>query len=91
MRTSIKTLEALVLHLNQITGNPETPWTRKDNKLTANVDNYHLDQAYGGVRLDQMDNEGGGVHCPLGCGYDTKRDLEGKLRAYMNGIGIKLA
>ncbi len=89
MRTTLKTLRALIDHLNNITGNPATPWTRKDGKFTANIGNYHLDEAYGGVQLNQMDNEGGGVHCPMGQGFDTKRDLEAKLRAFINGIGTK--
>ena len=46
--------------LNEITGNPKEPWARTDEGFKAQVGNFHLDRAYGGVRLVRMVNTSGG-------------------------------
>ena len=90
-RTTIKELEALCERINTATGSPEASYTRKDGKLRANVGNYHIDQAYGGVNLARMCNEGGGITCPLGLGYRTKRELANEMRACLAGMEAKNA
>ena len=91
-RITQKMLEIRVKHLNEITGNPVTSYTRTDSGMKANIGNYHLDFAYGGVALEQMMNEGGGVNDIFG-GHMPKRELFERLIAYIAGIeeGQKLA
>ena len=88
MRISIKQLEQQVNYLNEITNQPATPWSRVDNRSRANIGNYHLSQAYGGVCLHQMANLGGGVTCPLSQGHIPKRELMDKLQAFIAGIEL---
>jgi len=86
-RVTKKDLENIVLQINEATGNPTMPYTRQENgKLKANVGNYHLSWAYGGVCLEQMSNEGGGVRTVLYTGYTTKSRLMDALQAYLAGI-----
>lgn len=90
MRVTIKQLEQQVKYLNELTGNPTTPYTRKDGRNNANIGNYNISQAYGGVCLHQITNAGGGVTCPLMQGHEPKKDLDAKLRAFITGIELKL-
>lgn len=85
-RTSIKTLESIVGWINDATNSPATPYTRDETGAHANVGNFHLSQAYGGVCLQRMVNDAGGVSCPIGAGHMPKRELEGRLRAFYEGI-----
>jgi hypothetical protein len=86
MATSIKTLEALCGSINEATDSPSTPYTRTASGLKANLGNYHLSRAYGGVCVQRMDTEGGGVSTPIWCGYVPKREAEGKMRAFLRGL-----
>jgi hypothetical protein len=89
-RITEKQLEALVSWINELTGSPATSYTRNDEgKLSANIGNYHLYFAYGGVNLHRMSNEGGGVNTPLGGGTRTKRELFNQLHAFINGLRAK--
>jgi len=84
-RITQKDLERLVEKINVITGSPEASYTRqKDGKTRSNVDNYHLDYAYGGVALHRMVNENGGIHDIFG-GHAPKRELYDKMHAYIAG------
>jgi hypothetical protein len=85
-RVTEKQLQAVVDRLNRITGSPLEPYTKEGDKYTAQVGNYHLSHAYGGVCLHRMHNEGGGVSSPLSTGHVSKRELLGLLHAYINGI-----
>jgi hypothetical protein len=87
-RITEKDLEATVAYLNRLTNSPDTPYTRIDNKLNANIGNYHLSHAYGGVKLHRMVNEGGGVREPISTGYTTKRDLYNQLHAFIRGLEV---
>jgi hypothetical protein len=71
-RITDKQLDALCDYLNKITGNPITPYNGHGR---ANVGNYHISHAYGGVCLHKISNDSGGVSCPLTHGVDTKRAL----------------
>jgi hypothetical protein len=75
-------LQAKIDRLNRVTGSPAEPYT--DGK--ANVGNYHLSHAYGGVCLHRMHNSGGGVSSPLSTGHVSKRELAGLLSAFIAGI-----
>jgi hypothetical protein len=88
-RITEKQLEALVGWINELTGSPATSYTKTDGKLSANIGNYHLYYAYGGVNLHRMTNEGGGVNTPLGGGTRTKRELFNQLHAFINGLRAK--
>lgn len=81
-RITEKHLQAIVDHLNRITGSPAAPYV--DGK--AQIGNYHLSHAYGGVCLHRMHNDGGGVSSPLSTGHVTKRELAGLLHAFIAGI-----
>ena len=72
----------IFLRLNANKGTPGKP----DYKITAQPGNYHLSQAYGGVNLCQMATEGGGTRNVFYCGHVTKRDLAGRIDAYIAGI-----
>jgi hypothetical protein len=89
-RITEKQLESLVQWVNELTNSPPTSYTRtEDGKLSANIGNYHLYFAYGGVNLHRMTNTGGGVNTPLGEGTRTKRELFNQLHAFINGLRAK--
>jgi hypothetical protein len=89
-RITEKQLESLVQWVNELTNSPPTSYTRnEDGKLSANIGNYHLYHAYGGVNLHRMTNTGGGVNTPLGEGTRTKRELFNQLHAFINGLRAK--
>ena len=81
-------LAGMVDRLNRLTGSPVETWTKRaDGKgAMANVGNYHLDHAYGGVNLCRVVNQSGGVTNPIGGGFCTKRELYDKLHAFIRGI-----
>jgi hypothetical protein len=85
-RITDKDLQGTVDYLNRLTDSPDTPYTRIDDKLQANIGNYHLSHAYGGVKLHRMVNEGGGVREPISTGYITKRDLYNQMHAFIRGL-----
>lgn len=77
-------LENLVDRINKATESPTEPYTDR----TANIGNYHLSYAYGGVKLHRMDNDRGGVRTVSTGGYGTKRELYGWMDAFLSGIAI---
>ena len=82
-----KDLEGLCNRLNRMTNSPMEPYTKgEDGKFKANPGNYHLDYAYGGVKLVRMCNEGGGINTPISMGYETKREAYYMIHAYISGI-----
>ena len=88
-RVTIKQIESQINYLNKITGNPEHPWKREGNHNKAQIGNYHLSQAYGGVCLHQIVNTGGGVRTPLSPGHVPRRDLYNQLTAFIRGIELE--
>ncbi len=81
-----KDREAVVSRLNKVTKSPESSYTKtKDGKFKANIGNYHLSYAYGGVSLHRMSSIGGGVDDVFSCGHTTKRDLYNRIHAYLIG------
>lgn len=83
-RITDKYLDAIVDRLNRITGSPAAPYI--DGK--AQVGNYHISHAYGGVCLHRMHNEGGGVSSPLSTGHIPKRELAGLMHAFIAGMEV---
>ena len=84
-----KQLAGIVKRINQVTGSPDTSYTRKGDKFAANVGNYHLSFAYGGVELCQMSNANGGVRDVFGSGHTTKRDLANRMYSFLAGLETK--
>jgi hypothetical protein len=85
-RITDKQLDSLCEYLNTITNSPQAPWANG----RANVGNYHISHAYGGVCLHRQVNEGGGVNCPLSHGYSTKRELYNTMQAFIKGLEVTL-
>ena len=78
-------LDQLCKQINEATGSPTHTWTKgADGRMTASLGHYHIDGAYGGVALQRMCSEGGGVTTVIPRG--TKRELYDRMRAYMDGI-----
>lgn len=89
MRITEKHLEAVVARINAATASPTLPWSPRDGGgMRANVGNYHLDYAYGGVALHRMESEGGDVSTPIGGGYCHKRELYERMHAYLAGLQV---
>ena len=79
-------LEWQVSKINELTKSPKEPWTRKGKKFNANIGNYHLSYAYGGVALHRMSNKHGGVTSEL-CSYHTpKRELYNRMAGFIAGL-----
>lgn len=91
-RITQKHLEALVARINTALNRPQTPYTKNaDGTFTANLGNFHLDYAYGGVQLEEMLNDGGGVRTVLNCGHVSKRALYELMHAFLRGLEAKSA
>ena len=89
-RITQKDLEAVCKRINMITGNALKPYFRnEEGKLIANIGNYHIDGAYGGVALHQMQNEAGGIRDVLGSGHVSKRELYNRMQAFIRGLESK--
>lgn len=92
-RITQKDLEYRVARINEVTNSPMESWTRRGKEgarkpgFKANIDNYHLDYAYGGVRLVQHVNKGGGIRVISSTGFGTKRELFNWMDAFLAGIG----
>jgi hypothetical protein len=83
-----KQLEAVVERINTITKSPIETWKRdKNNKLKAQIGNYHLYGAYGAVALHRIVSDGGGVEEIIHLG--TKRELLNCMWAYISGLTFK--
>ena len=85
-RISRKDLDGAVNLLNRITGNEAEPYRGEHGKWFANIGNFHISGAYGGVSLHQMVNENGGVRNVFQCGHIPMRDLYNLIHAFRNGI-----
>jgi len=85
-RITQKHLQAKVDYLNKITGGNPERYTRTDGKLSANVGNYHISSAYGGVSLHRTANTSGGIRDVFSCGHVPKRELCGLIDAYARGL-----
>jgi hypothetical protein len=83
-------IQPVVDRINRTFNMPLAPYTKgADGKFTANIGNFHLSQAYGGVCLHRMVGEGGGVTDVLSCGHVPKRELQTAMFAFLRGIELK--
>jgi len=79
-----KDLEKMVSIINTLTESPKESYSKDENgEFQPNTGNYHLDFAYGGVRLCRM-CEGGGT-------FDvsdrhTKKELGIFLRGFLSAL-----
>jgi len=88
-RITRKQLDYLVEQINKATGSPVAAYTKTpDGRHKANIGNYHISCAYGGVQLHRMCNPGGGVSTVSHDGYGTKRELYSFMRAFLDGIAV---
>lgn len=75
-RITQKDLEQAVKHLNERKGYATEYATKlADDKYITNINHYHLDYAYSGVKLVQTMSQGGGIRTISTGGYGTKREL----------------
>lgn len=86
MRITIKDLERLAALANEVTNSPATYGTRENGKFTTNVGHFCISQAYGGVSLHRIHNEGGAVSDVFRCGHTTKRDLYNRMQAFLTSL-----
>ncbi len=82
MRTTRKQLEGLCATINRITGSPSEHATGR----TWNVGHFMISSAYGGYELQRVDNDSGGVSCPIGNGHGPARELADQMRAFIRGL-----
>lgn len=86
-RISIKDLESLCSHLNELTGSPmEYSSNKKGEPFKSNIGHYTISLAYGGAELQRVMNEGGGVSCPLSSGHVPKRELYEQMQSFIRGL-----
>ena len=86
-RITDKQLDSLATYLNELTNSPLEPYSKDQNgKFCANIGNYHISHAYGGVCLHRMSNTSGGVNTPLISYHTTKRELFNAMHAFIRGL-----
>ena len=87
-RITNRDLELMVNQLNAITDSPLETYSRnqENTRSIANVGNFHISSAYGGVALHRISNPSGSVSTPLGLGHVTKRELYDSMSAFLAGI-----
>jgi hypothetical protein len=86
-RVTEKDLQNIVDRLNRMTNSPMAPYVKNaEGRFTAQIGNYHLSHAYGGVCLHRMCNEHGGVTTPVIHGHVPKRVLQDAMFAYIQGL-----
>ena len=83
---TLSMIKAKIDYLNLITKSPELPYEIVNDKLKANIGNFHLYQAYGMYGLHRMVNEGGGITDRHVYGLHSKRELYYRLNAFINGL-----
>jgi len=66
-------LKAICARINEATNSPGEPYTKDGDRMRANIGNYHISHAYGGVSLHRMCNEHGGICDVFSCGHIPKR------------------
>lgn len=85
MRITEKDLSKAVERLNELTG---SPLTYMDENRKTNIGHFCLDYAYGGVQLQRVCNESGGVSTYLHSGFTTKKDLYNLIHAFIDGYKL---
>lgn len=81
-----KQLEQVVNRINEVTNSPMESYSKTAEKFKANIGNYHLSYAYGGVCLHRIVSDCGGVEDVFYSGHTTKRDLYNRMQSYLLGL-----
>jgi len=89
MRTTIKQLELLVSELNKQLDRPLKPYIKENGKLTAQIGNFHIYQAYGAYGLHEMATDGGGIRQTVN--LSTKKELYNALHKLIQGVELATA
>ncbi len=86
MRITDRILQMKVDQINKAAGTPLTYATKQiTGENIINIGHYHLDHAYGGVKLVQTLSLEGDIHC-ITPSYAPKRELHGLLCAFLSGL-----
>lgn len=88
MRITESMLQARIDRLNKITGSPMTTYSTVDGRNRANVGNFHLSHANGGVCVHRICNESGGCDSPILGYHATKRETFDTLCAFIAGFEL---
>lgn len=82
-----KQLESIIERINKAANTSLTYCDKVgDAPFKSNIGHYHLDWAYGGVKLVQTDNECGGVRDITRSGFTTKGKLYHELEMFLMGL-----
>lgn len=88
-RVTMQDLDNLCLIINKTAGTPENYCEKVDETpFKSNIGHYHIDAAYGGVRLVQTTNDGGG-YTPIVHGFTSKRELFEKMHSFLTGLRMR--
>lgn len=88
-RVTESQLNAVVKRLNNMTGSPIEPYSRTIDGIVFNIGHFHLDYAYGRVRLVRMHNANGAIEVVTK--YGTKRKCIDEMHAFEIGFLAGLA
>jgi len=89
MRTTLAQIRLLIDELNKQLGRPLKPYIKEDGKLTAQIGNFHIYQAYGAYGLHEMATDGGGIRQTIDLG--TKKELCTALHKLIQGVELATA
>ena len=89
MRTTLAQIRLLIDELNKQLDRPLKPYIKENDKLTAQIGNFHLYQAYVAFGLHEMANESGGVRQTISLG--TKKELYTALHKLIQGVELATA
>jgi len=89
MRTTLVQIRLLIDELNKQLDRPLKPYIKENDKLTAQIGNFHLYQAYGAYGLHEMANKSGAVHETISLG--TKKELYTALHKLIQGVELATA
>ena len=85
-RVTESQLAAVVARINRMTNSPQSAYVQVNGEYQAQIGNFHLDHAYGGVSLFRMSNPSGGVSDVFQIGHVSKRELLGAMFAFIRGL-----
>jgi hypothetical protein len=86
MKITLKDLEKIVYQLNTLMGTATEPYTKVPGGYMPNPGNYHLAEAYGGIKLHKMSDVGTSITDALNTGYTTKKELYRAIQNFIAGI-----
>ena len=86
-RTTKSHLEYLVKRINEATNSPLDYCDKTSGiPFKSYIGHYHLDYAYGGVKLVRTTNESDGITEISRDGFGTKRQLYSWMQAFLAGL-----